>query len=78
MKSQHADRQSQKMERAWVFDDTAELNTPWLLPASRLLKEITYSNDLSPYHLSYLLLAVKYILTHADFILHSYNIKEPN
>lgn len=66
------------MEDPGSFDDTAELNTPWLLPASRLLKEITYSNDLNPYHLGYLLLAVKYILTHVDFILHSYNIQEPN
>lgn len=61
-----------------VFDDTADLNTPWLLPASRLLEEITYSSDISPDHLGYLLLAVKYILTYTDFILHSYNIQEPN
>lgn len=51
--------------KAWVFGDCWTEHT-LALPVSRLLKETTYSNGWSPYHLGNLLLAVKYILIHTD------------
>lgn len=66
MKSQHAEWHSQKMEGAWVLDDIAEPNTSWIYLPPDFLRNNMCPHSSSHYHLGYLFLAVKYILTCTD------------